>query len=453
MTTELEQLLASHQAAAQDALAKGAPETALSHYFQYLQLQPADVEMRERVAELLVRLGRKPDAVQTYEQVARGHAAGGHLFKSIAIVNAIQQLEPGHTRTQEHLADAFGKHGAGATRDGVTDHQRAHTPVGPQLRLGTVTPVAVGALGALNQSSAEGNISQIVEEIPAPPALAVDPAQLPLFPLFADLDREQFVAVLQRVRLRPVQQGEVVLEERTRGTAMYMVAQGGAQVYRRRQDGSDRVLALLGEGQFFGEGAVLADGMRSASVRAVADGLLLELERADMEEVCAQHPAVRQVLDRFHRDRMLDNLMRASPLFRLFGVEEQQQIIRSFVSSGHDAGEDILHQGQAGDGFYVLLRGRCLVIHHLEKDIDRMYPELGEGDVFGEISLILGKPCTATVRAATPVVVLRLPQEAFNRLVMANTQFKRELTDLATQRRKRTADMLTAIMLGFETFT
>ncbi len=48
-----------------------------------------------------------------------------------------------------------------------------------------------------------------------------------------------------------------------------------------------------------------------------------------------------------------------------------------------------------------------------------------EGDVFGEISLLLGKPVSATVSAEEGSVVLRLEREAFERLILSQPGMRR----------------------------
>lgn len=446
-----EETLQAHRKAAEACLEQGRVDQALAHYLQHLQLNPGDTAARERVAELLVRVGKTKDAVRTYEQVARSHTAGGYLFKSVAIANAIQQLDPEHTRTQQHIADAFGRQGAGAhPRD---DERRIPTPaLGASLGLGIRTPVAVERFPRFTPAEMEVNVSQIVEVLPEPPPLPVDPSRLPLFPLFAQLERDAFVAVLRKVQLRAAREGYVVLKEGDVGTAMFMVAEGRVQVYRTRADGTERVLAELETGSFFGEGALFSDGVRTANVRALKDSLLLELDREAMRGLVAEHPVVGDVLARFHKERTLDNLLRASPFFRPFTPTQQQAIVGAFEMHGVEPGVNIVTQGQPGDGFYVLLRGRCSVVLTPQDGRDRMLPELKEGDVFGEISLLLNKPCSATVRAAVPSVVLKLARADFDRLVLSNPKVKAQVEELSQERRKRTADLLTAIMLGIENY-
>ncbi len=102
----------------------------------------------------------------------------------------------------------------------------------------------------------------------------------------------------------------------------------------------------------------------------------------------------------------------------------------------------VLEQGQQGDAFYLLLRGRCTPYHVPPDGKQKAYPGLREGDVFGEISLLLGKPVTATVRADMASVVLKLDRAAFERLILSQPGMRGALTKVGTERLQRTARLL-----------
>ncbi len=67
-------------------------------------------------------------------------------------------------------------------------------------------------------------------------------------------------------------------------------------------------------------------------------------------------------------------------------------------------GEDIIQEGALGRGLYVLLRGRLSVM----RDEVRIASITQKGSYVGEISAILGCPCTATVRAEEPSELLHV---------------------------------------------
>jgi CRP-like cAMP-binding protein len=151
---------------------------------------------------------------------------------------------------------------------------------------------------------------------------------------------------------------------------------------------------------------------------------------------------VGQVVQAFYRERMVENLLRSNPVFAPLSTEQKQTVAREFQLREVKAGDVVLQQGREGDAFYLLLRGRLTPYHSPPGGPEKAYPSLREGDVFGEISLLLGKPVTATVRADMASVVLRLDRDAFERLILSQPGMRSTLTRVGTERLQRTAKLL-----------
>jgi len=69
------------------------------------------------------------------------------------------------------------------------------------------------------------------------------------------------------------------------------------------------------------------------------------------------------------------------------------------------AGSIIVCEGEPGESAYIIVEGRCVVFCN-EEDGENVLREMGPGEVFGETAIFLKKPRTASVRAATNVVVM-----------------------------------------------
>ena len=74
--------------------------------------------------------------------------------------------------------------------------------------------------------------------------------------------------------------------------------------------------------------------------------------------------------------------------------------------------EYIFRQGDKGDKAYLLLDGR-IAIEVNEKKV----AEISEMEIFGEMSLILKKPRTASIKALKPSIVLPIDQKILNDLL------------------------------------
>ena len=104
--------------------------------------------------------------------------------------------------------------------------------------------------------------------------------------LFQDLDTEALDTLIGVVEMAPFDGGAVVFEEGSVGDLMYIVVSGRLDVYRKDALGNEVRLAVLGEGDVFGEIAILEHMRRTATVRAQVPSITLSLSR----QVLAQKP-------------------------------------------------------------------------------------------------------------------------------------------------------------------
>ena len=95
-----------------------------------------------------------------------------------------------------------------------------------------------------------------------------------------------------------------------------------------------------------------------------------------------------------------------------------QAIFMRLQQVNHKAGDVIIKQGDEGDFFYVITRGRCIVTREtpLNKEGIRL-AELEVGDTFGEEALISEAKRNATVYMDTDGALMRLGKEDFRTLL------------------------------------
>jgi CRP/FNR family cyclic AMP-dependent transcriptional regulator len=123
--------------------------------------------------------------------------------------------------------------------------------------------------------------------VPLPPV-----AVLRSVPLFSRLPEEDLQAFAAVTRERTYPKGSIIVFEDDPGDALYLVADGQVKVVLIGEDGREVILTVLGEGNFFGEMALLDDQPRSAHVIAMEDSTLLLLRRDDFQARLRQSPAI-----------------------------------------------------------------------------------------------------------------------------------------------------------------
>ncbi len=116
--------------------------------------------------------------------------------------------------------------------------------------------------------------------------------------LFNGLSEPEWADIAAICREVKVGSGEMILEQNTTGTEMYVVAQGAAEVFIQGLEDA-RSLVVLGKGQVIGEMALIDQGYRSASVRATKEGATLYLiESGDFYHLCQKNNHIGYVVMR-----------------------------------------------------------------------------------------------------------------------------------------------------------
>ncbi len=235
--------------------------------------------------------------------------------------------------------------------------------------------------------------------------------------LFKDLPEEVVSTIEERMGVQEVPEGHVVIREGEPGNALFVVLRGRFAVEKIRRDGSGTVrLGTLGPGDFFGEFALLTDRKRHATVRALEAGKVAEIARRVIGKLAKQHKSVARTLRAYYRRRLLDMLTATVPLFDHLPPEEQKRLLRKLRFKRYSPGDVIVPEGSRGSGFYLVLVGQVRVTKQTEAGEVEL-AVLGEGEYFGEMSLIRDQPAMATVRAIQPTELVQVAGEEFYRVV------------------------------------
>ena len=441
---------------------------------------PTDMGARQHLAQALTRTGDTDGAVDQYACVAGQYAVDGMLLKAMAVCKTILTLRPQDAKTQAMLADLVaqkedvrsgpvavavavkpptepsdeavsgeliwsvlnpepqdsqdrtvvgqapsGPGGDAAAAPAPSAPTPAPAAMQPDRSLSGATPVPMD-----EDASSEALLVRSVE-------LELDPATLPPIALFSSLRREEFLEVFACLKLASAAAGDLILREGDMGDSMYVLVQGRAAVERKVRGRPERV-ASLEEGAFFGEMAVLANAPRLAGVVALTDCVLLQLARSDLDKLAQRFPSVAKAVEHHFRTRLMHNVLRASPLFRQLSTQDVAVVTAACRLEHVPSGTELVRQGRKADALRLVLRGRCRVrVREASGEVKEDLPDMKEGDVFGEISLALDTPATATVTASTGCVLLVLEEKAFNKVFRNNVAAARQLEKLGEARLAR----------------
>jgi cAMP-dependent protein kinase regulator len=398
--------------------AQGSFVPALRLYDAIVVAAPHDYDARLKVGDCLASLG-EPGATDVHRAVAWYGIKAGHPLLSIVCQRVLESRGVDASELTTALVAHYGRDsemlGKLAARLALPP-PTTDVPV-PDLR---APPPADLAAGAARRAATE--------------RVTDFPDSLHGIPLLSALSEDAFRRVLGTLVVRRLPDGELAIREGEPGQSFFFVAGGTVRVFATDGLGRQTELAKLHENAIFGEMALLSAQPRSASVQVVGEADLLEVGRGSLAALADEIGAVGEALHAFTRDRLLQNLMATSALFRPFDRTQQRDLLRRFTSHDVAPGTVIIHAGEEGRGLFVVLTGEAEVSGRDESG--RMVPlgALRTGDVFGEMALLRGGATTATVTASRQSTVLFLAREYVARLVGNFPEIKRYLEELAEGR-------------------
>ncbi len=135
----------------------------------------------------------------------------------------------------------------------------------PITPLGKILASATALLGLVMIALPVGIVATSFSEVIHRRQFVVTWGMIARVPLFADLTAEEVAAIMRLLRSQTVEGGMIVVRRGEVGHSMYFIASGQVEI---ELPGGER--HVLGEGQFFGEIAVLKNAKRNATVRATS---------------------------------------------------------------------------------------------------------------------------------------------------------------------------------------
>jgi len=222
--------------------------------------------------------------------------------------------------------------------------------------------------------------------------------------LFGGLTAEQLASVSKAMAYASVRSGRTIMREGDRGDCLVVLYSGKVSVLKEDEAGCEKEVAILGEGDVFGEVALLESVPRTATVRARCPCELLVLEQAAFEELLLNALGAEEI-------RVLIQIcafLRRHELFSTWSDNAVQALAKRFSFWDFEDGDMLVEQGQQNESFYIIYEGEVDV-----RQDGKQLAILSTGDFVGEISLLRGVCPVADVRAVGCGRALRLGREDF----------------------------------------
>ncbi|MBM4397386.1 MAG: cyclic nucleotide-binding domain-containing protein [Deltaproteobacteria bacterium] len=254
------------------------------------------------------------------------------------------------------------------------------------------------------------------------------------------------------VPVRRVRAGEVLISEGEPGDTLVVVVSGRFRVEVEGPGGQRSEVGEIGPGDTVGEMTCIDPAPRSATVVAVRDSEVCEIDRVTLKglrdgQADVYVAVMRGVIEQV-TGRVRETDARIAGLIRQLRVHPDVTLPGSASAAGHDARFDLrrpastgilnkalltrfeevasrrgfidrtwlCREGEPGTSCFLVVGGQVEVVKTVDGQ-EEILAVLIEGSLIGQIALADGRPRTASVRAKGYVVALELERATFDRLV------------------------------------
>lgn len=131
----------------------------------------------------------------------------------------------------------------------------------------------------------------------------VDPAELPMVPLFVGLADDEVAAIANMAVRRQFEPGEKLVEQGRFGDSFYIVASGRALVYI-----ADEYVAAVSEGSAIGEMALIERRPRNATVVAEGEVVVAEFSIKGFHKLLENYPTANLRIHELLNRRLAENI-------------------------------------------------------------------------------------------------------------------------------------------------
>lgn len=232
-----------------------------------------------------------------------------------------------------------------------------------------------------------------------------------------------------------LEDGEAFVRQGEFGDSFFLVLSGKAIVEVIGDDGRGREVARLGEGQYFGELALVGRGERRATVRARGRAECLELRKIHFDHHLKRFKEVRQRLEERYTRGALEAFIRQSRYFRELPAPELDELVETSTLESFSKDEVIAKEGDAAQKLYIVRLGFVRISRHATVDDsaeaakgsgprlkEEILAYLGPEDFFGDEEVSVGAQYGASAVAVEPVECMVVPRPTVWKLYLKHPE-------------------------------
>lgn len=128
------------------------------------------------------------------------------------------------------------------------------------------------------------------------------------------------------------ERGDVIFTQGDASTQLFYIQTGGVKLSVLSTSGKEAVIAMLGHGDFFGEGCLAGQPLRTGSASALTASTILRIERTTMVDLLRKQPSMS---DRFLSHMLARNIRIEEDLVDQLFNSSEKRLARALLLMAH----------------------------------------------------------------------------------------------------------------------
>lgn len=217
--------------------------------------------------------------------------------------------------------------------------------------------------------------------------------------LFSQLLDQQKNEMISFMKLYKFGTGKNVYEEKQPGSLFFIIAKGTVEVIV-----SGEKVNMLETGMSFGEGALLQNVPRTATINTVTDCEFWGLNREEFRRVIAELNAAN------FEENM--NIVKNTTIFQELTYEQKEALVETMSMVVFEPDSYITKEGESGDLMYIIKEGNAICT---KENVELCH--FAKGECFGEQALFFKTTRKATIIALDHVKCLSITGETLSKVL------------------------------------
>lgn len=259
-----------------------------------------------------------------------------------------------------------------------------------------------------------------------------------LFPQFSEDDCDYLI---NNSAILKIPSGTALCREGEYGDTSFAIMNGVVEISINAEGHDNLTLAMLEEGNIFGEMAALSGQPRNATVTAKDELTVLEIPSNTLMELMKKSPGFNDTIESLYSERAVKSCLRKVPFFTKLSQSALEQLEERVKLITYKQGDIIFNEGDAGDSLYIIRSG-FVKVSKRQEDKEKIVAYISHGNYFGEMALLEDEKRSATISAFTKTEVIQFLKDDFNELLKMNPEISELIRDSVIDRKLNTFEVL-----------